>query len=1023
MNGFWKKKLPALLLALVMVAGMVPTALAADCGHNNWGSWTKLNDSQHQRTCLTSGCSGTQEANHTWAAAYETDRSNHWKKCTECGAQTVHTAHTYSGTMKYDASNHWDQCTVCGYKDNLGGHVDLNNDGKCDTCSYSTGTATVTVTFMNGTKIYKTQSVKKGSAPSAPGTPTKASSGSKTYTFKGWTTKDPGSSAVYNGQSYLTASEVTRTALSANTTYYALYTEGSGTTISWKVKPGNELKFDRSDFKDLFDDEYDGDDEFRYVTFEADSSLKTSNGVLYSGQGTSDEKAFTRSDLEDYDFYYSKSKYGDYSLESLSFVAGNDAKGKTVTLDFTLYGDDEELEGTLEIEITTSTSSKSDADIVYKVEEGEDVAFNRADFRELFDDEYDNDTFRYVVFSPNSSYKSANGYLYYDYDGKDEEKFTRADLEDYEFYYSSSKYGDYPIDDLSFVAGDDADGETVTLDFTLYGDNEELEASLEILIGDVDEDDEGDINYTVKPGGEVEFDRSDFNNYFKEEYSGSVRWVTFYPDSSYTSANGAVYYKYGSKSEEEFSRTELKEAKFYYSDDEYGDYALNDLSFVADDDFTGSLTLEFRAWYSEDKYVEGDLVISSDEKSASVIATSSVRYYTTGSNAVQINANDIARAYAKQYPGSTLQSVELLSVPTTGGLYYDYYGSGRTQLTSQNCRNQLFYHSPSGSQYDLNRLTYIPSGSNYCGYTLYTAKGTGGSVLGTILISATKSAVGEVYGITPKNTAVMMPASSIFNAIYTATGTTLASIQLLELPAATVGTVTVSNGYLSMKADTSTKYAYSGSTNAMSQLKFTPAANYTGSMELPYMAYDKAGNAIAAGKFCLGVLNNRKNFSDVASSNWCYKYVVELSDANVINGYPDGSFQPSKTTTYGEALKLIMLAAGYPEQAPTDKNSFASGYLAKAQADGLVSGSVDLNKPITRLQVAQLAAKALRLNISNLSSVKPFTDTSDVYVQALNAAGIVEGYFAGGTYTFRPNNPLTRGEVSTIVWRMRNYNK
>ena len=41
-----------------------------------------------------------------------------------------------------------------------------------------------------------------------------------------------------------------------------------------------------------------------------------------------------------------------------------------------------------------------------------------------------------------------------------------------------------------------------------------------------------------------------------------------------------------------------------------------------------------------------------------------------------ISGNDIARAYAKQYPGSTLQSVELLSVPAVGGLYYDYYSSG-----------------------------------------------------------------------------------------------------------------------------------------------------------------------------------------------------------------------------------------------------------------------------------------------------------------------------------------------------------
>ena len=119
-----------------------------------------------------------------------------------------------------------------------------------------------------------------------------------------------------------------------------------------------------------------------------------------------------------------------------------------------------------------------------------------------------------------------------------------------------------------------------------------------------------------------------------------------------------------------------------------------------------------------------------------------------------------------------------------------------------------------------------------------------------------------------------------------------------------------------------------------------------------------------------------------------------------------------------------MLAAGYPEQAPTVSGSTFSGYLAKAQADGLITRSnVVLNGPITRLQVAQLAAGALKLDINNLSSVKPFTDTSDVYVQALNAAGIVEGYFNNGTSTFRPSNTLTRGQVSAIVWRMRNYQK
>ena len=415
-------------------------------------------------------------------------------------------------------------------------------------------------------------------------------------------------------------------------------------------------------------------------------------------------------------------------------------------------------------------------------------------------------------------------------------------------------------------------------------------------------------------------------------------------------------------------------------------------------------------------------MISSKSTSTNAISGSSIRYSTTGSTAVQINANDLARDYAKKYPGGTLQSVQLLSVPTSGSLYYDYYGIGRTQLSSQNIKNLSFYRSPSGSQYDLNRLTYIPSGSNYCGYILYTAKGTAGSVLGTILISVSKSAVSEVYGVTPKNTTVTLPAASIYNVVYTATGTALASIQLLELPASTVGTVSLSDGYLSTKADTSTKYTYASGSKSMSQLKFVPASGYTGSVEIPYLAYDKDGTAIASGMFSLGVVNSRKTFSDISSSTWCYKYVTELSDAGVIDGYAGGTFKEKNAITYGAALKLIMLAAGYPEQAPTVSGSPFSGYLAKARSEGIITRSnVDLTKPITRQQVAQIAAGAMKL--TSTAGAKNFTDTSDDSVLALNAAGIVEGYFSGGTYTFKPNATLTRGQVSAIVWRMRNYNK
>ncbi len=52
--------------------------------------------------------------------------------------------------------------------------------------------------------------------------------------------------------------------------------------------------------------------------------------------------------------------------------------------------------------------------------------------------------------------------------------------------------------------------------------------------------------------------------------------------------------------------------------------------------------------------------------------------------------------------------------------------------------------------------------------------------------------------------------------------------------------------------------------------------------------------------------------------------------------FEDGTFRPDGEVTYGQALKMIMMAAGYPEQAATTKH-WASGYVAKAMSDGLLS--------------------------------------------------------------------------------------
>ena len=813
---------------------------------------------------------------------------------------------------------------------------------------------------------------------------------------------------------------------------------GSGSSkgdITYTVKAGEEVAFDDEDFVNAYDNA-GGSGTMKYVVFEKPSSDYSNAGTVYSRYGKRNATSFTRSELDDYKFYYGDSDYGDYDLDELSFVADK-SFSDSIEIAFTAYGgrgskENDSVSGTLKITSSKSTSS-SKGDITYTVKAGEEVTFDDDDFEKIYENSSCTGSFKYVEFSrPDSAFNNA-GTLYSRYGKRNETAFTRSSLSSNKFYYGDSDYGDYDLDELSFVADKSFSG-SITLSFTLYGGKNSKcdQSTTGTLVITTDKTGsstaKGDVTYTVKAGDEVAFDEDDFKKvYDSSNCTGSFKYVEFSrPDSAFNNA-GTLYSRYGKRNETAFTRSSLSGTTFGYDSYEDADYSLDDLSFVADRTFSGSITLSFTLYGGKnskcDQSTTGTLVITTGTSAVTSRYVGNIRYNTTPNTALQINANDIARLFRKYTSGGSLQYLTLTSVPATGSLYYNYYnaskyGATRTQLTASMAGSMIFSYSPaSASEYDLSELTYIPSGSNYCTaltFTGYSSSGT--AVSATILISVTASPVSEVYSVTTKGTSVNFPANSVYSAVASATGFGLSSIQLLELPASTAGVLYVG----SYAADTTSAYSYGSDTDSMSQLRFIPNSGFTGSVSIPYVALSSSGTALGAGVVSIGVVDSVKKFTDISTSTWCYKYVTELASANVISGYSNGTFQEKNTITYGAALKLIMLAAGYGEQAPTVKGSPFSGYLAKAKAAGLVSGNPKLNGPITRLQIAQIAAKALKLSTTGLPSKKPFTDTNDVYVQALNAAGIIEGYFSNGTSTYKPNNTLTRGQVSAIVWRMKN---
>ncbi len=151
-------------------------------------------------------------------------------------------------------------------------------------------------------------------------------------------------------------------------------------------------------------------------------------------------------------------------------------------------------------------------------------------------------------------------------------------------------------------------------------------------------------------------------------------------------------------------------------------------------------------------------------------------------------------------------------------------------------------------------------------------------------------------------------------------------------------------------------------------------------------------------------------FSDVAENNWFYEFVMKMAAAEVVNGYTDGTFRPQGAVTWGQALKMALLTAKYEDAKPVEGGSWASGYIALAKAEGIIAedAEIDHNKNITRVEMCELLAKALKVAASEKESI--FSDTDNGYVMALVDLEVISV-----AETFNPDGELTRAELCKIL--------
>ncbi len=177
------------------------------------------------------------------------------------------------------------------------------------------------------------------------------------------------------------------------------------------------------------------------------------------------------------------------------------------------------------------------------------------------------------------------------------------------------------------------------------------------------------------------------------------------------------------------------------------------------------------------------------------------------------------------------------------------------------------------------------------------------------------------------------------------------------------------------------------------------------------------------------------SFSDVAEDYWAISYITDLTEKGVVNGYPNGTFDPEGTISRAEFLKLV-IAASLPEgvdinTAPTAMaDHWAGQYLFAAETYRVVEpGSItaeNIDLPITRREMVMMIGKAdtnLRHNSLNSEKSITFTDFDVMdgselrYLTHSVSEEYLNGYPDG---SFGPDNNMTRAESATVIWRYTN---
>ena len=114
-----------------------------------------------------------------------------------------------------------------------------------------------------------------------------------------------------------------------------------------------------------------------------------------------------------------------------------------------------------------------------------------------------------------------------------------------------------------------------------------------------------------------------------------------------------------------------------------------------------------------------------------------------------------------------------------------------------------------------------------------------------------------------------------------------------------------------------------------------------------------------------GMYATYNKFSDMTGAGWAAGYIGYCANAELVKGYPDGTFKPSGKITGYEVLAMILRAVGYDKNGEFSGADWALNVAKYAEQLGIlknVAKTTNLGAPATRELVAEMLFQAIQKN-------------------------------------------------------------